>query len=252
MASTTILFLALGCAVCAFAVLFYVNKQEQEKSAFEQKSRFLCNRAQGLENQLAELENLIQIPNLYAILGQELIRRYEYLNDFDPSISSTKLNIQRAQANLLRYQQGQWLAEINRIGSNSNAIRRSERLLEAMRELLQRLVEQHQQYQQDLPKLVMELEYTELSVAVVSEIAQGHQLNNQGDFVQANGHYFQAQKLLSQSNIKHPYRAALATEVGEILSRKRLSISPELMPETQFNPSAKVPAAEASTQEQSL
>lgn len=252
MPASTALLIAIGFAIASLVMLAYVNHREEQQAEFGLRSRQLKLFAQSLEDKLPELETLIQHPGMYRVLAAEVTRRYQKLMEFDPNAKNVSVHIMRSQQNEQRYEHPDWARPLNRIRGSDQTIFEAEKLLQEIKELLQTLFHHKIIDDKQLGPMLLELDFNELAVEVVSGVAQGHQLYTRGDFVDANAHYFHAQKTAMQSKIHHPQRQQFIDELGEIINRKRLHLSPEIMPETQYNPEVRNSASAGTRLENSL
>lgn len=236
MSASFILYTALALAASSLALLAYVNYRERKQAEHALKIRQLSHAAEVLEDMLNNLEGLSHEKELFCTLAQELVRRYQKLFDFDAQANNVEVRIQRAQQLLESYQSKGNTKTINRIRPSDQAINKTERQIQEAIDTLIHMFNGKHIDDKTLGPLMRELEYTQLSVEVISGVAQGHKLYNEGEFVDANSHYFHAQKLSMQSKAKHPNRQRLIDELGEIINRERLALSEDLMPETLYNP----------------
>ncbi|WP_299975343.1 hypothetical protein [uncultured Pseudoteredinibacter sp.] len=236
MSASFILYTALALAGSSLALLAYVNYRERKQAEHRLKVRQLTHAAESLEDMINNLESLSREKELFCTLAQELLRRYQKLFDFDAQANNVEVRIQRAQQLLESYQSKGNTKTINRIRPNDQAINKTERQIQEAIDTLIHMFNGKHIADKTLGPLMRELEYAQLTVEVISGVAQGHKLYNEGEFVDANSHYFHAQKLSMQSKVKHPNRQRLIDELGEIINRERLALSEDLMPETLYNP----------------
>jgi len=214
----------------------YVNRVEQTRQEHSGRLKLLTLRAEHLEDRLTDLESLVENKEVLTVVAGEVINRYENVFKFDNKAQHIATRVARAKQVKDDYQKGILHRNINRIRASDKAIATAENLLQDIIDLITTLHQNKKINDSQLNSMLQSLEYTQMSVEVISAIAQAHQLYNRRDFVEASSHYFQAQKVAMQAKTSDPRRQLIIDEIGEILARKRLSISETLMPETQFNP----------------
>ncbi|GAA6152645.1 hypothetical protein [Pseudoteredinibacter isoporae] len=239
MSAPFVLYLAVALAASSLGLLAFVNYRERKRVEHQLKVRQMSLAAETIEDMLNTLENLSKYRPLFCTLSEELIRRYQDLQHFDPEASNVLVRVQRAEQLLDSYKNKGNDRAINRICSSDQAIHKTERQLQEIIDILIHMFNDKLIDDKQLSPLMQELEYTQLAVEVISGVAQGHRLYNEGEFVDANSHYFHAQKLSMQSKATHPNRQRLVDELGEIINRERLALSEDLMPETLYNPERK-------------
>lgn len=239
MSAPFVLYLAIALAAASLGLLAFVNYRERKRVAHQLKIRQMSVAAETIEDMLTTLEGFSRFKPLFCTLSQELLRRYQELYQFDPDANNVQVRIQRAEQLLETYQSKGNDRAINRICSNDQSIHKAERQLQEVIDTLIHMFNSKLITDKELAPLMQELEYAQLSIEVISGVAQGHKLYNENEFVDANSHYFHAQKLSMQSKITHPNRQRLVDELGEIISRERLALSEDLMPETLYNPKSK-------------
>ncbi|MBB6521575.1 hypothetical protein [Pseudoteredinibacter isoporae] len=239
MSAPFVLYLAVALAASSLGLLAFVNYRERKRTEHQLKVRQMSVAAETVEDMLNTLEGLSKFKPLFCTLSKELIRRYQDLHQFDPNANNVEVRIQRAEQLLETYQSKGNDRVINRICSSDQAIHKTERQLQEIIDTFVHMFNIKLIDDKELAPLMQELEYVQLAVEVISGVAQGHKLYNEGEFVDANSHYFHAQKLSMQSKTTHPNRQRLVEELGEIINRERLALSEDLMPETLYNPEQK-------------
>lgn len=236
MSASTALIISIGFSIGSLLLLMYVNRAEEARQEHAGRLKLLTLKAEHLEDRLSDLESLVENKEILATVAGEVVSRYENILKFDSKAQHIPTRVARAKQVKSDYQKGILHRSINRIRPSDKAIATAENLLQDIIDLITTLHQHKKINDAQLNSMLQSLEYSQLSVEVISGIAQGHQLYNRRDFIEASSHYFQAQKVAMQAKTSDPRRQLLIDEIGEILARKRLIISEELMPETQFNP----------------
>lgn len=252
MSASFVLYTALALAISSLFLLAYVNYRERQRAEHLLKVRQMSIAAENIEEMLSDLEVLSNNKVLFCVLSEELVRRYQELEKFDANASNIEVRVQRAEQLLQIYQAKGNTKAINRIRNTDQSIRNTEKKLQDIIELLIHMFNSKAIEDKQLAPLMQELEYTQLAVEVISGVAQGHKLYNDGEFVDANSHYFHAQKLSMQSKASHPNRQRLVDQLGEIINRERLALDEELMPETIYNPTKQPEKTSGTTLEDAL
>ena len=83
---------------------------------------------------------------------------------------------------------------------------------------------------------IRELSWAHLMVSVITYVTQGHKMININDAVRAHAFYKKALEHATQSGHSDQRQNRYISEIGELMNRKRMALSEDLMPENEFNP----------------
>jgi hypothetical protein len=88
----------------------------------------------------------------------------------------------------------------------------------------------------ELQDFSSEIEWLQLQIKVISNIAEGHKAYAKQDILSANAFYKKAQSELMKSSHPDERRHKMISQMADILFGRRKSLDADLMPETEFNP----------------
>ncbi len=214
---------------------------------FQSRNRLLRHRVESLRRKISDLEELcaaveplletVMIPKL---INDEVIHLIQAVRQLDPSTTYLDLHLDQAQNLARELSNDRRTQPLYRLMSSDAAIAKSKfYIIEAakvMRKLNAHGIIQHS----ELEAFIRELSWAHLMVGVISHVGHGHKAVTRGDNVVAYSFYRKAQNMLINGNIDEQRRHRFIREIGEILSNKRVALSLELMPESDFNPEKNV------------
>jgi hypothetical protein len=231
------------CFLCLMAfsliVVSFANGVQTRGRLIHQKKFQLKRRIDELEEICTAIEPLLEsvlIPKLINEEVLDLIRSLEQLDPNEPVIDIKRGNALEVADNL---SSGVRLQPLYRVQPSDAAIARNKYCLTEA----SRVVRRHQLIGRldttELEAYIDELAWAHLMVEVVSLVSQGHKAVNRNEPMIAYGFYRKAQNSLLAANVRDDRRHRFIKEISEIFSGKRLSISTDLMPESEFNPKTK-------------
>lgn len=231
--------ISLGLIVTSLVTLVLVNKKERRLEARQAWLRSLVRRCEELETIAQDTESLLHNQEVLALISTEIVDIYQQVYQEDGQAKHLEMRLNRAKHNQKQYQQGQIQRKLCRIKESDVGISKAIELLDQVQEILAEANHKERVDQAATDRMMLEIEYTRMSVEILSTVAQGHRYYSDDDFINANAHYYHAQKLAGQAKLNDPRRQQLVDEIGQLLSRERASLSAELMPEIEFNPQPK-------------
>lgn len=239
MSSFTGIVLFLSIIFGSLALVSFVNRIQTRNRLVRQKVSQMRRRLDELEDLSASIEPLLESVLVPKIINEEVIDLINSIDQLDPNASW--LEVRRANAADIaeKLNMDQRTLPFNRIQSSDASIARAKYYLTEAARVVRRHHALNRLESAEMEGYVKELAWAHTMVDVISHVAQGHKAVNRDDPTVAYGYYRKAQNLLMSTNSSDERRHRFIKEIGEIFAGKRLSISPELMPESEFNPTKK-------------
>lgn len=239
MNSVTVISVFLILIVFSLVVVSFANRVQTRNRMVRQKAFQIKRRIDDLEEVCSSIEPLLESVLIPRLINEEVLDLIRSLQQLDPNMSS--LDVKRANAQEIAHNlaSGQRTQPLYRVQPSDAAIARNKYYLtEAAR-----VVRRHQAIGRldaaELDTNIRELSWAHLMTEVISYITQGHKAVNRNDPMAAYGFYRRAQNVLITASVRDDRRHRFIKEISDMLEGKRLAISTELMPETEFNPTAK-------------
>lgn len=225
--------------IFSLVVVSFANRIQNRSRLIRQKTFQIKRRTDSLEELCSAIEPLLETVLIPRLINDEVLDLIRSLEQLDPSIPS--IEVKRANATQVAetLASGQRTQPLYRAQPSDAAIARSKHhLIEAAR-----VARRHQAIGRlesaELDSHIRELSWAHLMVDVISLITQGHKAVNRNDPTMAYGFYRKAQTTLMGAATADARRHRFIKEISEILAGTRLAISVDLMPEAEFNPTAK-------------
>lgn len=235
--ATGIIALLLLVAV-SLTVVSLVNRVQTRNRLIRLKIHQLRRRLNELEELCTAVEPLLEsilIPRLINEEILDLIHSIERLEDHAPYLDASRENAQQLAKQLEEERRSQ---SLHRLMSSDAAIAKNQYYLTDAARLVRRHHALGRLEASEMESYIAELSWAHLMVEVISHIGHGHKAVSRGDHLVAYGYYRKAQNLLINHNHRDDRRHRFIRELGEILSNRRTAISTDLMPETDYNPTA--------------
>jgi hypothetical protein len=249
MSSVTGITLFLALIVFSLVVVSFANRIQTRNRLMVHKVHQMRRRIDELEEICAGIEPLLESVFIPRLIIEEILDLARSIKQVDPGASFVEQKLEHAQTLAQALDAGHRSQPFYRAQPSDAAIaKHKHHLTEAAR-----VVRRHQalgRLQTDeMDAYIRELAWTRLMVDVISYMTQGHKAVTREDPVVAYGYYRRAQNLLMSSQLSDDRRHRLIREISEVLAGKRLALSTDLMPESDFNPTAKPEFAQAAAQE---
>lgn len=236
MSSVAILIIFCAIAFCSIVAVSVVNQRQRRARIMGQKLRQMKRRVDDLQELVTAVDQLVESRAIAKLINDEVIYTLRAMQHLDPGASyldaARKAAEQRADALSNEAQQRQ----LYRLQDSDAQIARSQRQLNEAGRLLRRQHAEGYLSIEELEAFMTELSWSHLQVEVISVVVQGHKALNKGDVVTAHAYYRKARQSLIRSQHSDPRRQRMIREISELLNRRRRFISPDLMPESQYNP----------------
>lgn len=214
-----------------------VNRREQRRREIRWRQRRARAQIEGLEEVLIGLEETLSNRRIAECVNREIQHQLEAalaLENGRNTHLETRLNHVKERAEELENNRRQ--ARANRLRESDAQLARTRECLDQAARVLRRQHNQGRLERETLDDFLKELGWTRLMVEVVTYVAEGHKSLQRGDITSALAYYKKAQGLLIASDHPNPHRMEIIRELGEMIQGKRKALSPELMPETDYNP----------------
>lgn len=239
MNSVTGMFIFLILIAFSLVVVSFANRVQTRNRLVRQKAFQIKRRIDDLEETCSAIETLIESNSVPRIINEEILDLIRSLEQLDPTAPSLDVKRANAEEAMQRLATGERMHPLYRVQSSDASIGRNKYYLtEAAR-----VVRRHQAIghieSAELDSHIRELTWAHLMVEVVSLVTQAHKAVNRNDPMVAYNYYRKAQNLLMSANLTDDRRHRFIKEISEILAGKRLAISTDLMPESEFNPTTK-------------
>ncbi len=238
MSAIEALAICLAFAFFSLVVVSYVNGRQTRARLIARQVDQLKRRVVELEEILSLIEPLVESQNIAIHLNQALIAMIERTLTLDPSSHYLEANLLTAEERLRQVQGQQSRIEMWRVQASDAAIARARYALNETGRILRKRHAQGELNDTELEQYISELAWAHMMIGVVTLVSEGHQAITRGDVLKAYAYYKNAQQLLLSSTHPDPRKNSFIKELGEIMQGKRKAISLDLMPESDYNPSA--------------
>ncbi len=221
----------------ALVMVSFINRVQNHNRVVRIKVQQLRTRTTELEELGLAIAPLLESTFVCRLINEEVIDLIQSIIKLDPSTKDIlHSNLAEAKDTLKTLSSGVNTNTLARLQPSDAAIARQQYYLSEAGKLVRRHESLGLLAETEMNAHIKELNWAHLMVGVISHIGQGHQAFSRTDKMVAQGHYRNALYLLQNANASEDRKHLLTREVSELIAEKRLAISPELMPETGFNP----------------
>ncbi len=232
--SSILLFSVL--AVLALGLIRLSNGQHYKSQLISHKISQLKQRVEELEELLHAVEPLTESLAIPQLINSEIIELLNAVHKLDKDDPSVANHLNDAHARQEELSNATRARELYRIMKSDAHIARAQCLIS---ETGRRIQTYHQLNKIDHATrkvLLAELRWAHVMVSTLSLVAQGHKSIARGDRNRAIAYYRTAHHKLITSAVDDERRPRLGKELEDIITGNRRIISPDLMPETDYNP----------------
>lgn len=225
-----------GLVALALGLIHLSNHQRHRSERVSVKIIELKRRVVELEELIHVVEPLTEslaIPRLINNEIMELISAVRKLNKDDSSLAD---HLQKARSREEDLSDPTRARKLYRILKSDADIGRAQYLINETARIIQVQRRLNKIDEAKRKILLAELRWAHVMVSVLSLVAQGHKAVTRGDEVRARAYYKNAHHKLITSAVEDERRIRLAKELEEITAGARQIVSPDLMPETDYNP----------------
>lgn len=223
----------------SLVVVSFVNRIQTRARLIRQKCFQIQRRIDELEETSSAIEPLLESVAIPRLINEELLDLIRSLEQLDPKAASIEVKRANAQEASKSLAAGQRTQPLYRVQSSDSAIARNKYYLTEAARVVRRHKAIGRLENAELDAYIRELSWAHLMVEAVTHISQGHRAVNRNEPMAAYAFYRKAQNLLMSANHPDARRHRFIKEITEMLAGERLSISIDLMPEDEFNPTAK-------------
>ncbi|WP_049762611.1 hypothetical protein [Saccharophagus degradans] len=233
---TILIFLML--VIGALLTVSFVNQQQMRSRVINQKVAQLKRRVGELDEMASSLESLVEslaIPKTILDEMLEVLNTIDKLEPNNPFCESTRISTEQRIEDLMDATQSH---ATYRAQPSDAAIARTKYLLNEAAMIIRKRQVAGKLEIVEMEAFINELAWASLMVVVITHVVEGHKAVNRGDVLKAYAFYRKAQQVLIKGSINEERRHRMIKELSEIMGNKRKTLSKDLMPETQHNPSA--------------
>lgn len=235
MSTVTTIVLLLAVAIFALVVVSIANHLHTRQQLFRQKCQQLRRRVTELEEIALTVEPLVESLAIPKLLNDENLALTHTALQLEPDSQSLQAHLQRAEALAEDFSNPDRPRTINRLLESDSAIARARYYVNEAIHILRRQHAKGALEVDELDMFISELAWAHLMVQVISMVGQGHKAMKRGNLLSAMAFYRKAQQSLMDTVHSDRRRHPMIRELGEILDGTRRTLSPELMPEVQYN-----------------
>lgn len=231
---TVLLFVVI--CVASLLVVSWANHVETKKRMMKSQLRVLKSQYEELQQVMAAVDQTVEPRAVTRFLNQaskELANAMHELSSEDGYVQAALTNTDAMQKELEAETMD---GRVYRIRESDSQIALTQSHLDKAATVLVQQQSAGVISPEELNTLKKHLSWAHLMLPTLSYVAQGHQATSRNEPLPAKAFYQKAKVAAANSSHPDPRRAQMVTELTEIIDRRRRSLSPELMIETQFNP----------------
>ncbi len=218
-------------------IVHMVNRREERFRQTRLRQRRFRGRIDALEEVLVGIEETLPNRAIARCINREILHLLEQmlaLEEGDRTHLETRITHVREREDEMLHNQEQNRA--SRLRESDAEMARAKECLDQAGRVLRRQKNEGRLEGGSLSDYLLELAWTRLMIDVVTYVAEGHKALQRGDITTSQAYYKRAQGLLIGSDHPYPQRMAMIRELGDVIQGKRRALSPELMPEDDYNP----------------
>lgn len=236
MAELSSILLFSGLAGLALGLIHLSNRQRHQSERVNRKIAELKRRVTELEQLIHVVEPLTESLAIPKLLNNEIMELISAIRKLDKDETSVADHLQNAYSREDDLSDPTRARQLYRILKSDAAIARAQYALRETARIIQAQRRLNKIDEPNKKMLIAELRWAHIMVSVLSLVAQGHKSVTRGDDTRARAYYKNAHHKLITSAVDDERRPRLAKELEDIISGTRQIVSPELMPETDYNP----------------
>jgi len=243
------LILLFAIAAMAMAVVAYSNYKVEQTKKTRHRLQKLRARVEELEDMVMALDQLCESRMICKLANDEIIELYQTMIEIDSSAGYLQAGYANAKIRSEELSNEVANRQLTRLCNSDAQIARLRAYIKEACAIIRRHHTLGKISTTELQSFLLELEWYDLQVYVVSNIVQGHKAYTKQDILTANAFYKKAQSELIKSSHPDERRHKMIKQLADILFGRRKSIDKELMPESEFNPENTIPVMPAEQQE---
>lgn len=233
----TYLLLLTSLLLLSLLVVYLVNQREERFRRIRLQQRRFRGRVDALEEVLVGIEETLPNRAIARCINREILHLLEQMLDLEPDdkthLETRISHVKEREDEMLHNRERR---QASRLRESDAEMARAQECLDQAARVLRRQNGEGRLEGNSLEDYLSELAWTKLTINVVTYISEGHKALQRGDITTAHAYYKRAQGLLIGSDDPNPQRMAMIRELGDVIQGKRTALSPELMPEDDYNP----------------
>lgn len=227
--------------ILALGIVSMANRVQTRNRVIRLKTQRLRARMVELEDICLSISPLLDTPSVPKLINEEVIDLIRSMIQLDNEASTLlEANLENALNLEKVFDSGQTALPMDRIQPSDAAIAKQQYYLSEAGKIVRRHHSLARIQDAEMNAHIQELSWAHLMVGVVAHVAQGHQGVNRNDPMVAFGHYRNAQAILINANQNDEKGHRWVREIRELMTGERFTISTDLMPETEFNPTQSI------------
>jgi len=237
MDALSLLILLLVLALISLIAVSAINQFQTRKKRVSRQLSQIKRRVEELDEIAIMLDRLLESASVSVELNNEAIELLDHMQQLDPDNQALPVAIENARRLANELNDTNRTRDLNRIQESDAALAKTLFLINEAGRILRKRQSKGKLEISKLEAYIHELSWSYLMVGVTTNVAQGHKCINRGNILRGFAFYKKAQELAIQTSSQDERRHRLIAELSDMMSNRRRYISPDLMPETEFNPS---------------
>lgn len=230
------LLLFIFVALLSMCVVAYSNFKVEQNKKIRIKVQHHKAKIEQLEDIVIVLERLCSNKMITTFVNDDIIEIYEEMVELSPKAPYIKAGYSNAKMRSDILSDDSHPKQINRICTSDAQIARCRAYFQETLTILKKQNADGKFSATELQEFINELEWLDLQVFVITNIAEGHKAYTRNDILKANGFYKKAQTELLNSGHPDKRRHEMIKQIADILFGRRRFLDKSLMPEDEFNP----------------
>ncbi len=223
-------------AILAMSAVAYSNFLTEKRKQTSLRLEKMKIRVEELEDVVLALDSMCERRLLARLVNDEIIEIYEGMIHINPKAVYLNAGLSNAQMRSNELSDESGYRHVSRICKSDAQIARYTAYLTEALAILRKQHAGGKITGHEIQDFVLEIEWLQLQIKVVSNIVQGHKAYTKQDILTANAFYKKAQNELLRSSHPDERRHKMISQLSDVLFGRRKSIDEELMPEAEFNP----------------
>lgn len=249
MSAIVVISLLLVLSVMSLVVVNYANRRETRKRLITQRIAAIRRRIAELEEMSASVEPLLESTQIPRAINDEIVHQLETIMKLEPGDTFIQPSLDAAKALSEDLALEKRSCQLNRALSSDAQVARCKYQLNETAKVIRKnqLAGRIDALEGDV--FMKDLSWASIMADTITFINQGHIAIKQNDVLKGYSYYKHAQQALIATPHPDERRHRYIREVSDILINRRKSLSEDLMPEIQNNPTFTPPPPEAFTGE---
>lgn len=240
MNSVSVLTLCLALMLFSLITVSLINRAQTRNRLINHRIQVLRRRISELEELCVSVEPLLESVIVPRLINDEVIELIQAVQKLDNGANYLELQLEQAQQLSREFNNDRRSQPLYRLMPSDAAIARAKYCLTEAARLIRKHHAHGLLQTAEMEAHIKELSWAHMMVDVISHMGHGHKAVTRGDHLAAYSYYRKAQGILINGSIDEERRHRFIREISEILKNKRVALSLELMPESDFNPEANV------------